>query len=207
MGVGSLCFMQSKTRKRICVDEMVEWPHQLHGHVFGQTPRDSEGQGSMLQSMGSQRVGHNLATEHLTHFPLRVAQRQKIKMNVSPASVFFLLLVPWDQKWARFLPLQFKPPSLVVFAVPWIVACQVLLSMELSKEEYWSGLPFPPPGDLPNPGMEPGSFGSPALASRFFNTSSTWEALVVTAKPVLICMEAVPGSESYLQAWLFSKLC
>ena len=42
---------------------MVEWPHQLHGHVFGQTPRDSEGQGSMLQSMGSQRVGHNLATE------------------------------------------------------------------------------------------------------------------------------------------------
>ena len=40
---------------------------------------------------------------------------------------------------------------------PWTVARQAPLSMEFSRQEYWSGLPFPPPGDLPNPGIEPGS--------------------------------------------------
>ena len=46
------------------------------------------------------------------------------------------------------------------FATPWIVAPQAPLSMEFSRQEYWSGLPCPPPGDLPDPGNEP---GSPAL--------------------------------------------
>ena len=45
-------------------------------------------------------------------------------------------------------------------AMPWTIACQTLLSLEFSREEYWSGLPFPSPGDLPNPGIEP---QSPAL--------------------------------------------
>ena len=40
---------------------------------------------------------------------------------------------------------------------PWTAACQALLYMELSRQEYWSGLPFPSLGDLPNPGIEPGS--------------------------------------------------
>ena len=51
-----------------------------------------------------------------------------------------------------------------------------LLLMEFSKQEYWSGVPFPPPGDLPDPGIKPISLMSPALASRFFTTSATWEA-------------------------------
>ena len=42
-------------------------------------------------------------------------------------------------------------------ATPWTVACQSALSMGFSRQEYWSGLPFPPPGDLPHPGIEPGS--------------------------------------------------
>ena len=46
------------------------------------------------------------------------------------------------------------------FATPCTVAYQALLSMEFSRQEYWSGMPFPSPGDLPNPGIEP---GSPAL--------------------------------------------
>ena len=50
---------------------------------------------------------------------------------------------------------------------PWTVAHQAPLSMEFSKQEYWSGLPFPFPGDLPNPGIEP---MSPALAGGFFTT-------------------------------------
>ena len=45
----------------------------------------------------------------------------------------------------------------LTLANPWTVAHQAPLSMELSRQEYWSGLPFPSPGDLPNPGIEPGS--------------------------------------------------
>ena len=55
------------------------------------------------------------------------------------------------------------------------VAFQAPLSMGFSKQEYWSQLPFPPPGDLPNPGIEPASLTSPALAARFFTTSTTWK--------------------------------
>jgi len=43
---------------------------------------------------------------------------------------------------------------------PWIIACQASLSMEFSRQEYWSGLPCPPPGDLPNPWIK---LGAPAL--------------------------------------------
>ena len=56
------------------------------------------------------------------------------------------------------------------------VACQAPLSMGLSRQEYWSGLPWPPPGDPPDPGIEPGSLTSPALACGCFTTSITWEA-------------------------------
>ena len=45
-----------------------------------------------------------------------------------------------------------------------------------SRQEYWSGLLFPPPGDLPDPGIEPGSLMSLALAGGFFTTSAPWEA-------------------------------
>ena len=53
------------------------------------------------------------------------------------------------------------------FQTPWIVAHQAPLSMGFSRQEYWRGLPFPSPGDLPNPGIEP---VSPMLAGRFFST-------------------------------------
>ena len=53
-------------------------------------------------------------------------------------------------------------------AISWTVTCQVPLSMELSKQEHWSGLPFPPPGDLPNPGIESVSLVAPTLAGAFF---------------------------------------
>ena len=45
-----------------------------------------------------------------------------------------------------------------------------------SVQEYWSGLPCPPPGDIPDPGIEPASLMSPALVGGFFTTSVTWEA-------------------------------
>ena len=53
---------------------------------------------------------------------------------------------------------------------PWTVAHQVPLSIGFPRQEYWSVLPFPTPGDLPNPGIKPRSSASPALAGRFFTT-------------------------------------
>ena len=47
--------------------------------------------------------------------------------------------------------------------------------MGFSRQEYWSGLPFPTPGYLPNPGIEPLSLMSPALADKFFTTNAIWE--------------------------------
>ena len=53
---------------------------------------------------------------------------------------------------------------------------QASLSTECSRKEYWSGLPWPSPRDLPNSGIEPTSFMSPAFAGRIFTTCATWEA-------------------------------
>ena len=60
--------------------------------------------------------------------------------------------------------------------MPRTVACQAPLSMELCRQEYWSGFSLPTPGDLPYPGMEPTSFASPMLGSGLFTTSASWEA-------------------------------
>ena len=51
--------------------------------------------------------------------------------------------------------------------------------MGFSQQEDWSGLPFPTPGDLPDPGIGPSPLASPALAGGFFASSTTWEALVL----------------------------
>ena len=67
-----------------------------------------------------------------------------------------------------FSPVQF-------FATLWTVACQALLSMGFSKQEYWSGLTFPPPGDLPDPGIEPTFLESLVLADGLFTTRAIRE--------------------------------
>ena len=66
------------------------------------------------------------------------------------------------------------------FVTLWTVALQAPLSMRFSRQEYFSGLPFPPPGDLPNPGIEPMSLKSPALAIGFFTTSANLETLIMS---------------------------
>ena len=62
-------------------------------------------------------------------------------------------------------------------AILWTIACQTPVSMAFSRQEYWSGLPCSPAGDLPDPGTEAGSLMSPASAGRFLTTSATWQAL------------------------------
>ena len=59
------------------------------------------------------------------------------------------------------------PSRVQLFAILWAVACQAPLSMEFSRQGYWSGLPFATPRDLLDPGIEP---ASPALAGGFFTT-------------------------------------
>ena len=81
---------------------------------------------------------------------------------------------------------------------PWTLACQSALSMGFSRQEYWSGLPCPPPGDLPNPRTEPVSLASPALAGRFFTTSATWEALGAG-----VSSSHSPGHSSPRTAWIY----
>ena len=55
---------------------------------------------------------------------------------------------------------------------PWTAALQVPLSMRFCRQEYWRGLPFPPPEDLPDPGIDATSTVSPVLAGEFFTTES-----------------------------------
>ena len=83
-------------------------------------------------------------------------------------------------------------------ATPWTVTHQALLSMGFSRQKYWSGLPFPPPEDLPDPEIEPVSLMSPALAGMFFTTRATWEALAF-----LLCS----NHTDYLNSSAFFSLC
>ena len=84
--------------------------------------------------------------------------------------------------------------------------------MEFSRQEYWSGLPCPPPGDLSDTGLKSESFMSPALAGRFFTTSATWEAHFNSLKVkvnLLSCVRlfATPWRVAYqaLQSMGFSR--
>ena len=67
------------------------------------------------------------------------------------------------------------PQSCPTLSTPLTIARQAPLSVGFSRQENWSGLPLPPPGDLPDPGIEPVSLAALALAGGFFTTSTTWE--------------------------------
>ena len=69
-----------------------------------------------------------------------------------------------------------------LFVTLWTIARQAPLFMGFSKQEYWSGLPCPPPGDLPHLGIKPGSLFSAALAGRFFTTSATWKVILTACR-------------------------
>ena len=69
--------------------------------------------------------------------------------------------------------------SCLTLATPWTVAHQAPLSVGFPRQEYWSGLPFSSPADLPDPGIRLSPLTSLALAGRFFPTSATWEAPMV----------------------------
>ena len=92
------------------------------------------------------------------------------------------LVLMWHYQWSVCLCAQ---SCLVwLFEIPWTVTHQAPLSMGFSRPQYLNGLSFPPPGDLPNPGIEPASLGSLALAGEFFTTSAIYSsAILVPSKP------------------------
>ena len=66
------------------------------------------------------------------------------------------------------------------FVTKWTIALQAPLSMGFFRQEYWSGLPCSPLGDLPDPGIKPVSLVSPALSEGLFTTCATWKATLVS---------------------------
>ena len=94
-------------------------------------------------------------------------------------------------------------------ATPWTVAHQASLSMGFSSQEYWSGSPCPPPGNLPKPGIKPLSLTFPALVGWFFTTSATWEApgsLLRPSQPMdsdFLLFSRIIGSWVHLLTCLF----
>ena len=79
--------------------------------------------------------------------------------------------------------------------------------MEFSRQEYWSGLSFPPLGDLPNPGIEPVSLTSPALAGGFFTTGATWEAPLTPENLPVLEMGVTRVVFRWDRVWVISSVC
>ena len=79
--------------------------------------------------------------------------------------------------------------SCLTLCNPWTVAHQAPLSMEFSGQEYWSGLPFPSPGDLPDPGTVPTPLAAPALTGGFFATARLGSPHTVLLR---ICLQRFP---------------
>ena len=112
--------------------------------------------------------------------------KKQVSYRTPSQEMIFLLWHPrksTQRKWQNSYLKKVKVKSLsrvLLFATPWTVAYQFPLSVGFCRQEYWSGLPCLSPGDLPNPGTEPMSFTSPALAGGFFTTSTTWESCCKT---------------------------
>ena len=116
--------------------------------------------GSLLLSPGSQCVQGNLCTSRESWIkdllskapPIRTRPSFPLSQSLPSGSFHKLLILILD------MTLTLKSLSCVrLFAAPWTVAYQAPPSMEFSRQEYWSGLPFPSPGYLSDPGIEPGS--------------------------------------------------
>ena len=104
----------------------------------------------------------------------------------------------WDLDTVTHVCMHVKSLSRVqLFVTLWTVVRQAPLSMGFSRQACWSGFPLPTPGDLPDPGIEPVSLTSPALAGGFFTTSATWEACVVHTH-LLVYMHTYVCTASYI---------
>ena len=83
---------------------------------------------------------------------------------------------------------------------PQIIVHQAPLSMKLARLKYWSGFPYPPLGNLPDPGVKCISLISPIVTSGFFSTTATWEALVLAYESQLASPPKSAFSDIHLMA-------
>ena len=105
------------------------------------------------------RISHNLFLKTFRSYSLLIIGLKVMAKNQ----------IGWGRLWA-IADLLCMCAQLCLTVTPWTVAHQASLSMEFSRQEYWSGWPFPSPGDLPDSGIEPVALDSPVLAGRFFTT-------------------------------------
>ena len=151
--------------------ELLKWEHVASTWHQKTTTR------SLLRTLNSRQTKTHL-TKYIVRYN-RDTQRFTIFRGYTP---FMPIIKYWlyssccaTYPYSLLLLLScFSHVQLLVTA--WTVAHQAPLSMGFSRHEYWSGLPCPPPGDLPDPGTEPTILMSPALAGGFFTTSSAREA-------------------------------
>ena len=118
------------------------------------------------------RVGDAIQPSYPLPSPSLPAFNLSQHQSLFPASVSLTVI----SKFRMCLLSRFSHVQL--FVTLWMVAGQAPVSMGYSRQEYWSGLPCPPPGDLTDSGIEPESFKSPALAGKFFTSGTTWEAQI-----------------------------
>ena len=102
-----------------------------------------------------------------------------------------------------YICMRAKLLPLCLCATLWTVARHAPLSMGFSRQDYCSGLPCPPLGDLPDPGIKPMSLMSPSLAGRFFITGATWEAHICINKIFLNHMFVLPFQKNeWINEWM-----
>ena len=168
-------------RRRIQLLTPVFWPGEFHGLYSPWGLKWSDRTGCIRPWLNGFELNVS-KTLYLTPFSLAF-----IDQNIY--SSFSIFLLPLESINSVSTHLSVCVPShfscVHLFATLWTVAHQAFLSMGFSRQGYWSGSPCPPPGHLPNPGIEPVSLMSLALAGEFFTTSTTRDALMVRSLPVL----------------------
>ena len=134
-----------------------------------------------LQSAGRQYTRLPLSSI-ISQSLLEFMSIESVMLTISSLSTFFSFrlqyfpaLGSFPMSWLCVLSCSSR---VWLCATLWTITCQVPLSMGFSRQEYWSELLFPPPGDLYNSGIKPMSLTSPALAGRFFTISTTWESTI-----------------------------
>ena len=150
----------------LSLEDPLEEGRATHSSVLARKIPWTEEPGG-LRSAGSQRSGHDWS--HWAHTLVKEPGGQQ-SMGLQRVGYDCAQLLSHVQ----------------LFMTAWTVARQALLSVELSRQESWSRLPFPSPGDLPHPEIEPAYLMSPVLAGRFFTSIATWEALSRTVFTLLL---------------------
>ena len=148
---------------------------------------EPEGPGEARASVGGIQEARDIChsptfTNIFQHFLTVLSCISINQPNTSPVSTILALgsWPRWDHHICLFLMFLFyngvcTHAPVVSNSLPWTVTHQVPLPMEFSRQECWNGLPFPTPGDLLHPGIEPAFLKLPAFAGRFFTIGATWE--------------------------------